>query len=48
MDEVPLGLARQTSGLCFIIRYHSEPEVLRDWYPLVCVGVRWPGNDRYF
>jgi hypothetical protein len=47
MDEVPLGLVRQALGLYFIVRYHSEPEVLGDWFSPIHVGVRRIGSGRY-
>jgi hypothetical protein len=35
MNEVPLGPMRQASGLGFIVRHRSEPEVLRNRFSLV-------------
>jgi hypothetical protein len=47
MDEVPLGPVRQAPGLSFIVRHHSEPEVLKDRFSPVCVRDGWLGDGRY-
>jgi hypothetical protein len=44
--EVPLSLACQALGLSFVIRYRSEPEVLKDRLLLVRVGTGLPGDGR--
>jgi hypothetical protein len=44
--EVPLSLACQAPGLSFVIRYRSEPEVLKDQLLLVRVGTGLPGDGR--
>jgi hypothetical protein len=40
MDEMPLSLVRQVSGLGFVVWYCSEPKVLKDRLPPlhVCRG----------
>jgi hypothetical protein len=35
MDEVSLSPAWQAPGLNFVVWYHSESEVLGDWFPPV-------------
>jgi hypothetical protein len=48
MDEAPLSLVRQESGVGLVIQHSSESEVLVDRLPPVCGGAGQPSDGHYF
>jgi hypothetical protein len=47
MNEVPLGPARQTPGLDFVVWYRSKPKVPGDQYSPVWFGDERLNDSRY-